>query len=232
MPEPRPGSVQVRIEASSLMSYLKDYIKGKLSMYNPPKEAFITGGNGVGIVHAIDRDVWHLKLDQRVMLSSHFTAAENIEDPVQILIGVTALSHDAEKVQADWRNRTLVEYTLMSGTAVTPVEGLSQIDSAHLAVLMRFIVPFGGLLRERLAVGETLVVTGATGAYGGAAVLLAIAMGAGRVIAVGRNAVALEVVVLAGGARVVPVVFTGNIQIDEVIYLQPPTVAHKWHLTW
>jgi hypothetical protein len=46
-----------------------------------------------------------------------------------------------------------------------------------------------------------------------------------------RNAVALEAVVLAGGARVVPVVFTGHIPIDEVIYLQSPTVTHKWHLT-
>jgi alcohol dehydrogenase len=76
-------------------------------MYNPPKEAFIADGNGVGIVHAIDRDVWHLKMDQHVMLSSHFTAAENIKDPVQILIGVTALRPDVEKVQADWRNGTL-----------------------------------------------------------------------------------------------------------------------------
>jgi alcohol dehydrogenase len=98
-------------------------------MCNHPKEAFIADGNGVGIVHAIDRDVWHLKMDQHVMLSSHFTAAENIKDPVQILIGVTALRPDVEKVQADWRNGTLVEYTLMSGAAVTPVEGLSQIDS-------------------------------------------------------------------------------------------------------
>jgi alcohol dehydrogenase len=48
---------------------------------------------------------------------------------------------------------------------------------------MRFIIPIRGLLHGRLAVSETLVVIGATGAYGGAAVLLAIAMGAGRMIA-------------------------------------------------
>jgi alcohol dehydrogenase len=175
VPEPRPGSVLVRIEASSLMSYLKDYVEGKLPMYNPPKGAFIPGGNGVGLVHTIGRDVWHLKPGQRVMVSSHFTAAENVEDPAQILIGVTAMGHDGEKVQADWRDGTLAEYTLMPATAVTPVEGLSQIDSTQLAVLMRYVVPFGGLLRGRLAAGETLAVAGATGAYGGAAVLLAIA---------------------------------------------------------
>ena len=214
VPEPRPGSVLVRIEASSLMSYLKDYVEGKLPMYNPPKGAFTPGGNGVGVVHAIGRDVWHIKPGQRVVLSSHFTATENVEDPAQILIGVTALGPEAAKVQADWPDGTLAEYALMPATAVTPAEGLSQIDSAQLAVLMRYIVPFGGLLRGRLAAGETLVVTGATGAYGGGAVLLAIAMGAGRVVAAGRNAVALEAVARAGGARVVPVVLTGDIQAD------------------
>jgi alcohol dehydrogenase len=215
IPEPRPGSVLVRIEASSLMSYMKDYVEGKLPVYNPLKGAFTPGGNGVGIVHAIGRDVWQLKPGQRVVLSSHFTSAENVEDPAQILIGVTALGPDAEKIQTDWRDGTLAEYALMPATAVTPAEGLSQIDSTRLCVItMRYIVPFGGLLRGQLAAGETLVVTGATGAYGGAAVLLAIAMGAGRVVAAGRNAMALEAVARAGGARVVPVVLTGDIQKD------------------
>jgi alcohol dehydrogenase len=44
--------------------------------------------------------------------------------------------------------------------------------------MARFIVPFGGLLRGRLAAGETLLVNGATGAFGTAAVLLGVAMGA------------------------------------------------------
>jgi len=214
VPEPRPGSVLVRIEASTLMSYLKDYVEGKLPMYNPPKGTFTPGGNGVGVVHAIGRDVWHVKPGQRVVLSSHFTAAENVEDSAEILIGVTAFGPVAEEVQADWRDGTLAEYALMPATAVTPAEGLSHIDSAQLGVLMRYIVPFGGLLRGRLAAGETLVVTGATGAYGSAAVLLAIAMGAGRVVAAGRNAVALEAVARAGGPRVVPVALTGDSQAD------------------
>jgi alcohol dehydrogenase len=63
-------------------------------------------------------------------------------------------------------------------------------------------------------VGETLIVTGATGAYGAAAVLVAIAMGAGRVIAAGRNPVALEAVTRAGGSRVSSVALTGDVQAD------------------
>jgi alcohol dehydrogenase len=214
MPEPRPGSVLVRIEASTLMSYLKLYVQGKLPIYNPPPGAFTLGTNGIGVVEAAGRDVWRLKPGQRVVLSSHFVARENVADPAQILIGLTSIGAGAEPVLADWPDGTLAEYALMPVEAVTPVEGLDDVDATQLAVLSRFIVPFGGLLRSRLAVGETLIVTGATGAYGTAGVLLGIAMGAGRVIAAGRKPEALEAVVHAGGPRVSSVTLTGDVQAD------------------
>ncbi|MER8162897.1 hypothetical protein ABTY51_49300, partial [Streptomyces sp. NPDC094472] len=47
--------------------------------------------------------------------------------------------------------------------------------------------PYGGLLAGGLAAGETLLVSGATGNLGSSAVAVALAMGAGRVVAPGRN---------------------------------------------
>jgi len=212
-PEPRPGSALVRIEASALMSYLKAYVEGKLPVYNPPPGPFTIGTNGVGVVEALGRDVWHLKPGQRVVLSSHFVAAENVEDPAQVLIGLTS-SPDAAPVLADWPDGTLAEYALMPVEAITPAEGLDQFDAASLVTTGRCIIPFGGLLRGRLAAGETVVVNGATGAYGTAAVLVAIAMGAARVIAAGRNKSALEAVARAGGPRVSTVTLTGDVHRD------------------
>jgi D-arabinose 1-dehydrogenase-like Zn-dependent alcohol dehydrogenase len=55
MPEPRPGSVLVRIEASALMSYLKPYVAGKLPIYKPPPGPFKPGTNRVGVVAAVGR---------------------------------------------------------------------------------------------------------------------------------------------------------------------------------
>jgi alcohol dehydrogenase len=214
VPEPRPGSVVVRMEASSLMSYMKDYVDGKLPIYHAPDGPFIPGGNGVGVIHAVGRDVWHLNVGQRVVISSHFVAQENVANPAQILIGVTAAGALAERVQADWRDGTLADYALLPATTVTPADDCSAIDAARLAVSMRYVVPYGGLLRGRLAAGETVVVSGATGAYGTAAVLLAVAMGAARVIAVGRNAVALDALANAGRGRVTPVAVTGDSAAD------------------
>jgi alcohol dehydrogenase len=211
-PEPRPGSVLVRIEASALMSYLKAYVEGRLPFYNPPSRPFTIGTNGVGIVEAVGRDVWHLKPGQRVIVSSHFVARENVEDPAQVLIGLTA-GAGGEAMLADWPDGTLADYALAPVEAVTPVDGLDHIDAVELAAVSRFIVPFGGLLRGRLAVGETLVVNGATGAYGAASVLLGVAMGA-RVVAAGRNKAALEAIARVGGARVSTVALTGDAQAD------------------
>jgi len=52
VPQARAGGVVVRVETSSLMSYMKEYIEGKLPIYHTPDRPFIPGGNGVGYVHA------------------------------------------------------------------------------------------------------------------------------------------------------------------------------------
>ncbi|MFP6557887.1 zinc-binding alcohol dehydrogenase family protein [Paraburkholderia sp. B3] len=213
-PEPRAGSVVVRMEASVLMSYMDAYVAGQLPIYHAPDRPFIPGGNGVGVVHAVGSDVWHLKPGQRVVVSSHVVAQENVAEPGQFLLGVTALGAVAQDMQRDWSDGTLAEYALLPATTVTPIDGLEDHDAASLASSMRYIVPYGGLLRGRLAAGETLVVSGATGAYGTAAVLLGLAMGAGRVVAVGRNADALAAIARTGGARVVTVPATGDAAAD------------------
>jgi alcohol dehydrogenase len=203
----------VRIEATALMSYLKSYVEGKLPTYNPPPGPFTLGTHGVGIVEAVGRDVWHLKKRQRVVLSSHFVARENVQDPAQILIGLTS-GVGAEAALADWPDGTLAEYALAPVEAVTPAEGLDHVDAAQLSAVSRCIIPYGGLLRGRLAAGEMLVVNGATGSYGSAAVLLGIAMSAARAIAVGRNLVALQALARAGGSRVLTVALTGVVRAD------------------
>lgn len=212
-PTPRPGAVLVRIEASALVSYLKAYVEGNLPLYNPPPGPFTIGTNAIGTVEAVGRDVWHVGTGRRVVLSPYFVARENVEDPAQILIGLTA-GADAGRVLADWPDGTLAEYALAPAEAVTPLDGLEKADAAQLAAIARFIVPFGGLLRGLLAAGETLIVNGATGAFGTAAVLLGVAMGAARVIAAGRKREALAALTRVAGARVKPVALTGDIAAD------------------
>jgi alcohol dehydrogenase len=203
----------VRIEASALMSYLKAYVEGRLPIYSPPDGPFTPGGNAIGIVHAIGLEVYHVKVGQRVVVSSHIVANENAPEPSQFLLGITA-GPAGKSLQADWRDGTLAEYALVPKSCVTPIEGLSAMSAAQLSILPRYAVPFGGLVRGRLAAGETIVVTGATGAYGSAAVLLSLALGAGRIVAAGRNRPALEALAELGGARIATVPLSGDVEAD------------------
>lgn len=214
LPEPRPGGVVVKMLTSSLMSYMREYVDGKLPVYHAPPRPFIPGGNGIGIVHAVGCDVWHLKPGQRVAISSHFVANENVRDPARMLIGITAAGKASFRMQEDWPDGTLAEYALLPASTLTPVDELAGIDSTRLATLARYVVPFGGLLRGRLAAGETVVVSGATGAYGMAAARLAIAMGASRVAAIGRNTNMLDRLVRGAPGRIVSVHATGDVVTD------------------
>jgi len=213
VPEPRPGSVLVRVKATSLVSYIKAYVEGQLPFYKPPPGPFTIGTNAVGTIEAIGRGVWRLKPGQRVVISPHVAARENVDDPAQILIGLTSAPESAPML-ADWPDGTLADYALVPVEAATPLDGLEGFESTELAALSRFIVPFGGLARGRLAPGETLVVNGASGAFGTAAVLLGVAMGAARVVAAGRNAAALGEVAKAAGGRVAPVALSGDVAAD------------------
>jgi alcohol dehydrogenase len=137
-----------------------------------------------------------------------------VEEPAQILIGLTSMGPGSAPLQGDWPDGTLAEFALAPVSTVTPVEGLNGIATAQIALLNRAIVPYGGLKRGRLAAGETLIVNGATGAYGTAAVLLSLAMGAARIAAAGRNAAALEALVKVAGHRVAAVQLTGDVTAD------------------
>jgi alcohol dehydrogenase len=102
-----------------------------------------------------------------------------------------------------WRDGTLAEFALAPVAAISLVED-EAIPVDRLGTLGKLAVPAGGLLRGRLAPGETLVVIGASGSSGSAAVLLGCALGAEKVVAVGRNEAPLHHVARVAGPRVRP----------------------------
>lgn len=77
---------------------------------------------------------------------------------------------------------------------------------------LRLVVPYGGLVDINLKPGETIIIAFATGDFGGAAVEVALAMGA-RVIALGRNLDKLKKIA-ASNDRVDIVKVTGDEQAD------------------
>jgi alcohol dehydrogenase len=137
-------------------------------------------------------------------------------EPPQILIGLTATvtTEAALALQERWRDGVFAEVAHWPAACVTPLAGLDDRPATELIGLAKLIVPFGGLQRSGLRGGDTIIINGATGYFGSGAVMLAVAMGAGRVVAVGRRQAALDALRGALGPRVVPAAVSGDAAKD------------------
>ena len=213
VPALRPGAALVRLHAAPVLSYMGDVLAGKIAtIYRFPDRSFTPGTNGAGTVEAVGSAVFHLHAGQRVVLNPHFVVDERGGEPAQILIGLTRIGQDSGPVQAEWPDGTFAEYALMPASALTPAG--DGFPPERLATLGKFTVPYGGFARIGLQAGETVIVNGASGYFGSAAVLLAAAMGAARVVAAGRDAATLATVGAALGPRGAMVVLTGDVTVD------------------
>lgn len=209
VPRPRRGAVLLRMEAVPLLSYTRAYIEGKLP-YGYPPGPFSPGTNGIARIEAVGEGVFGFREGQRVAVMPYWRADETVQEPEQVLIGLTAISAGSAPMLADFPHGTLRELAEFPASTIVALDGLDEVASTRLAALGKFSVPFGGLRRGRLAAGETVVVNGASGYFGSAAVLAALALGASRVVALGRRAQALAPLVELGHGRVKRVVLTGD----------------------
>ena len=212
---PAPDGVLVRIEAGMVLSYMDRVLSGAVP-YSLPPMPFVPGTNAIGRVIATGDNVTHVQSGDRVFLSPHLRGDVPDREPPQILIGLTAtVTTDAAlALQARWRDGVFAEIAHWPAACITPLSGLDDRLATELIGLAKLIVPFGGLQRTGLRGGQTIIINGATGYFGSGAVMLAVAMGAGRVVAVGRKQAALERLREAFGPRVIPAAVSGDPAID------------------
>ncbi len=212
VPTARRGAAIVRMHAVPLLSYFRDYVAGRLTYAYPPAP-FTPGTNGIGSIESVGADVYHLVPGMRVAISPHLVADECADEPEQILIGLTGMGADHGMLAA-WPNGTLAQRVEMPASVLTSLAPLDGLAAERLATIAKFAVPLGGLLRGRLTAGETLVVSGASGYFGSAAVLLGVALGAARVVATSRDRDVLDGLKEAAGPRVIPVLLRGDAATD------------------
>jgi len=217
-PKPAPDGVLVRIEAGMVLSYMGRVLSGSVP-YNLPPMPFVPGTNAVARVIAAGDNVGHVRSGDRVFLSPHLRGDVPDPEPPQILIGLTATVTNpaALAMQMRWRDGVFAEIAHWPAACVTPLAGLDDRPAIELIGLAKLIVPFGGLQRSGLRGGQTIIINGATGYFGSGAVMLAVAMGAARVVAVGRKREALERLREAFGPRVIPAAVTGDAAKDLAI---------------
>src|SRR6202163_3180782 len=217
-PKPAPDGVVVRIEAGMVLSYTGKVLSGSVP-YSLPPMPFVPGTNAIARVVAAGENVTHVRSGDRVFLSPHLRGDVPDREPPQILIGLTgmATTPEALALQARWRDGVFAEIAHWPAACITPLTGLDDKPATELIGLTKLIVPFGGLQRSGLRGGQTIIINGATGYFGSGAVMLAVAMGAARVVAVGRKQAALELLREAFGPRVIPAIVSGDAAKDLAI---------------
>lgn len=211
-PTPQPGGVVVKILCAPVLAFMKQAFSGNLGYTMPTP--FTPGANAVGVVEAVASDVFGLEPGQPVYVDPSMASRNNSSLSDAILIGLTGLTPLSGSLQDIWRDGSFAEKALYPAECLTPLDKVWSMDHQRLACLSYLSIPYGGLLRGEFRPGQTLIVNGATGGLGAAAVLVALAMGAGKVAAVGRDQQTLNRLQQLDPRRVVQVVLTGQATED------------------
>jgi alcohol dehydrogenase len=208
IPEPVPGAgeVLVRVLATPVLAYAQEVFTGQ--RHYPLLLPLAPGCGAVGLVEKIGPDATRLKPGQLVFCDPTVRSRDDAISPDIMLQGWTATGEGPQKLQAHFRNGSFAEKMLMPLENAFSLEHVRSVDPAKLTWLNTLLVPYGGLLAAGLQPGQVLMVNGATGHFGSAAVAVAVAMGAARVVAPGRNEQALNALVRQFGSRVHPVLLS------------------------
>jgi len=210
LPDPVAGTGEVIVDvaAAGIASYAANVFNGSRSY--PLELPVVPGPGGIGRIRTTGPDVTKLRRGDWVFVDSTIRSRENIANPEQILLGWTYRTPAALPLHRIYHHGSFAQQMLVPTENATPIGQIAASDAGRWTALGRLLVPFGGLLAGNLQAGETLVVNGGTGGFGGAGVAVALAMGAGRVVVTGRNQGTLEDLTRRYGRRVRTVRFTGD----------------------
>ncbi|MBV9418444.1 MAG: alcohol dehydrogenase catalytic domain-containing protein [Alphaproteobacteria bacterium] len=202
------GEVIVDVAAAGVAGYTAGVLSGARNyMLEVP---IAPGPGGIGRVRAVGPDSTKLKAGDWVYVDSTIRSRDDAVNPDTILLGWTARTPAAMPLHRFYHHGSFAEQVLVPTENVTPIGEIGAEEAGRWTALGRLLVPYGGLLAGDLKAGETILVSGATGGFGGAGVAVALAMGAATVVASGRNVAALDSLVRQYGPRVKPAPMRGD----------------------
>lgn len=202
-----PGSVRVKVTASHILSFTQYLFGGHIPV--PLPTPYIPGPSAIGIVEEVANDVAGIEIGQKVFCNPYITSKEQTGVQDAILKGWFGLTPNSGRLLETWKQGSFAEQAIYPVENVTPITGLDQMDDSKLAAINYMSIAYGGLLKGNLKPGQSVLINGATGNMGASAVLVALAMGATTVFAVGRNADVLKSLQTLDVNRVVPIVLEG-----------------------
>ena len=202
LPDPvaEAGDVVVDVVAAPVLSYANEVFSGQRPMlFTLP---FVPGTGAIGRISAVGAGAADTAVGSWVYCDPTLRARDGQGLPIIALQGLTANGPAALAVQRQYPNGSWAEKLRLPLENVVSLGDIVAADATRWLMLGTMLVPYGGLSSVGLIAGETVVVNGATGSFGSAAVSVALAMGAARVVATGRDADALDGLAQRHGDRV------------------------------
>jgi alcohol dehydrogenase len=214
LPDPgaAAGDAVVDVVAAPVLPYANEVFSGQRPMlFELP---FVPGTGAIGRICELGEGAGELKVGDWVYCDPTVRARDSQGLPAIYLQGLTAGSPEALSILRQYRNGSWAEKLRLPVECVVPLGDIDPDGAPTWLTAATMMVPFGGLDSVGMKAGETVVVNGATGSFGNAAVAVALAMGAARVIAVGRSSDALAALEDHHGARVRSVQSHGGGEAD------------------
>ncbi len=232
------GEVIIDVAAAGVLPYASEVFSGerKYLLHLP----VVPGCGAVGRVRAMGPDATRLAVGDWVFCDPTVRSRDDALTPDITLQGWSARGDGGLRLQKHFHHGPFAEQMRVPTENAVPIGPIEPSEAGRWCLLTLLLVPYGGLLAANLQAGETLLVSGATGNFGSAAVAVALAMGAGCVVAPGRNETMLEDLTRRFGHRVRTVKLTGDETedrermkqaapgaIDCVLDLLPPFAGTK-----
>ncbi len=207
------GEVIVDVVAAPVLPYASEVFSGERKYLL--KLPAVPGCGAVGRVRSVGPDATQIAAGDWVLCDPTVRSRDNALTPDITLQGWSARDQGGLRLQEYFHDGPFAEQIRIPTENAIRLGSVESNDASQWCALVTLLVPFGGLLAAELQAGETLLVSGATGNYGSSAVAVALAMGAGCVIAPGRNEAMLEELLRRFGPRVRPVKLVGDEAADR-----------------
>ncbi|MEV5717096.1 alcohol dehydrogenase catalytic domain-containing protein [Amycolatopsis mediterranei] len=212
-PEAGTGEVLVEVLATCVPPYAAEVFSGQRRY--PLEPPVVPGVGGIGRLVRVGPDATKLAVGDLVWCDSTVRARDDALTPDITLQGWSSRGEGGARLARYLHDGPFAELMRVPTENVHPLPAGAAADPARWSALGVHTIPYGGLLAGRLAAGETVLISGATGNLGSSAVAVALAMGAGHVVAPGRNRATLDLLAGRFGPRVSPVGLSGDEDRDR-----------------
>jgi len=185
--EPGTGSAVIRVASVFLSPYMASLVDGTEAFETPPRP-FTPGMDAIGTVERVADDVSGLAVGDRVYCDSYIEEPRADGGGEYAFAACFAISANSGPLLARWPNGALATQMDLPAECLTRIEpALARASTETLCRLGWLGTAYAAFEKTNFQPGQSVAVLGATGLLGVSTVLVALALGAGRVVAVGRS---------------------------------------------